>query len=287
MTLQIGKTADLKVSRITDIAYILTNEKEEIFLHKKETGSELKPGDIVHAYIYPDSYGRICASAFCPFVELGTASFLKVKGVNYEYGVFLDNNQVKDLLLSKDDLPFDLDLWPQAGDSVFAVMTEKKGQLFAHIPGRKQITGFFKEHRELDLEKVIDAWVMFILPEGLVAFASEGQEIFIHKNNLRDNFRIGEQIAPRIVKKNSDNEYVASLIERKESMIDPDARTILAYLENHDGYMRYSDKSLPGEIESAFGMSKSAFKRAIGHLYREGRIVLYPDHTEMACKSKK
>ena len=61
---------------------------------------------------------------------------------------------------------------------------------------------------------------------------------------------------------------------QKEHMIDDDANTILEYLNTHKGVMNYTEDSDPLVIEHIFHMSKSAYKRALGHLYKENKIKI-------------
>ena len=64
------------------------------------------------------------------------------------------------------------------------------------------------------------------------------------------------------------------LIQRKEKMLTSDAAVIKEYLEKHKGVMSLTDKSTPEEIDEVFKMSKAAFKRAIGTLYKEKVVLL-------------
>ena len=65
----------------------------------------------------------------------------------------------------------------------------------------------------------------------------------------------------------------ASLKESKEKALITDAEKIMELLQNRNGKMPYSDESSPEVIRDKFGISKAAFKRALGHLLRENRIV--------------
>lgn len=277
--MEIGCFNQLTVMRETDISYILTDGKEEVFLHKKEALKAYETGEIISVFLYVDNRGRTTASTKIPFIALDEAAFLKVVSVNYEFGVFLDNNLIKDLLLSKDDLPFNLDEWPRPQDLLFVQMREKKGTLFAKFIGRKQIGSHFPHKELLETSKSYPAYVEYLLDDGLICFTLSGDEIFIHVNNTRRKYRLGEAVLPRILKQNESLEYVGSLIEQKETMIKTDAEIILEYLDNHEGVMRFTDKSDPVEIQAAFKMSKSAFKRALGSLYKTGHVELSPENT--------
>jgi predicted RNA-binding protein (virulence factor B family) len=283
--MNLGTYNELEVVRISDIAYILSDGDNEIFLHKKEALREYVAGDVINVFIYVDNLNRPTASTKHPFVTIDSSGFLEVVEINYEYGVFLNNGLIKDLLLSKDDLPLSIQSWPVIGDELYVTMKVKKEQLFAKFVPRKIIQSILKPKEILEIGNTYDAIVMFLLVEGLVCFTKAGHEIFVHYNNTRQKYRLGETVNVRILKLNENEEYVGTLIQQKELMLEDDAKSLLQYLENHSGQMRFTDASSPEEIQAAFHMSKSAFKRALGTLYKSGLVELRSDKTVLKQKS--
>jgi predicted RNA-binding protein (virulence factor B family) len=276
----LGKVNTLKVLRETDIAYLLTDGTDEVFLHKKEAKKPYLDNEDIDVFLYADNQGRITASTKEPLITLGDVKMLEVVSINPKYGVFLYYGMVKDLLLSLDDLPTNKNQWPQINDRLFVEMIEKKGQLYGHIIGRKQITDYYPDTVELEDDTYCEAYVMYIVDHGIVAFTEQGHEVFIHKNNFRDEYHIGEYIKPKIIKRNPSGEYVGTLIEQKEIMLEKDALIILEYLEENDGVMEYTDKTDANTISEVFHMSKSAFKRALGTLYKAKKIELNKKYTK-------
>ena len=59
--------------------------------------------------------------------------------------------------------------------------------------------------------------------------------------------------------------------------IEPNARAIMISLRVNDGFLPFHDKSDPEEIRKEFGMSKKAFKKAIGTLYKQKLIEIRED----------
>jgi len=275
----LGDYNELKVLRETDIAYLLTDGHEELFLHKKEALKAYETGETINVFVYADNQGRKTASTKTALITIHTAAFLEVVSINQSFGVFLHNGLVKDLLLSKDDLPLRLDDWPQVSDKIFVTMKEKKTHLFAKMVGRKQIKDYLQSSITLVDGDTCDAYVGFLLEDGIVCTSIYGHEIFVHLNNTRKKYRLGEFVQPKILKQNENEEYTGSLIEQKELMIEKDGQIILEYLNNHHGVMRFTDKSSPEDITYAFQMSKSAYKRALGSLYKAGLVELQPTQT--------
>lgn len=282
--MEIGTINTLSVLRETDIAYLLTDGEQEVFLHKKEALKPYADNEMIDVFLYVDNLGRITASTKTPMIKKGEVARLEVVAVKPRYGVFLFYGMVKDLLLSLDDLPDDYSEWPQVGDHVFVEMVEKNEQLFAHIIGRKQLTDFRTTDTLLEEHETVEADVMYLLEHGLVCFTENFDEIFVHRNNYRTEYRIGQLITPKILKQNPEGEYVGTLIEQKEIMLGIDAENILNFLEAHGGVMPYTDKSSPESIQETFHMSKSAFKRALGTLYKAKKVELNPQNTKLISR---
>lgn len=283
--MNLGDFNTLKVLRESDIAYLLTDGENEYFLHKKEALRNYLKDEVLNVFMYVDNQGRPTASTKIPLVTVNTAAFLEVVSVNPELGVFLSYGMVKDLLLSKDDLPLSFNMWPVVGDELFVTIKIKKEMMFAKLVGRKMIQTYLPVPAELEEGVSYDAIVLFLLVEGLVCFTKGGHEIFVHYNNTRKKFRLGEPVSVSILQKHENNEYTGTLIQQKEFMLQPDSETILRYLENHMGSMRFTDNSSPEDIQAAFHMSKGAFKRALGSLYKSGMIEFTPEKTLLVKKN--
>jgi len=277
--MELGNYNTLKVLRETDLAWMLTDGETEVFLHKKEAERAYAVGEELLVFLYADSQGRIAATTQKPLATTTAAAFLEVVSVNHDLGVFLGNGIAKDLLLSKDDLPLSTAFWPVVGDRLFCSVKAKKGLLFAKVVGRRIPSAMLRPSRPLEADSSIEAIVSHFIVDGLILVTEQGHEIFVHENNTRRKYRLGETVTVRILKINPDGEAVGTLIQQKELMLQPDADAIVRYLENHAGRMRFTDASAPEDIQAAFHMSKSAFKRALGILYREGRVELRSDAT--------
>ena len=278
--MEIGKINTLRVLRETDISYLLTDGLNEVFLHKKEALRPYEDYEEIDVYVYPDNEGRLTASTKTPMLLLGGFAKLEVVGSHPKLGVFLNYGIVKDLLLSLDDLPEDEAYWPQIGDKLFVSMKVSKERLFAQIPSRNEMSNRFEPIESDEEIQALRVTITHFLDNGVVGFSDLGQEVFIHRNNFRRKLRMGEVVSVNIIKKNPHN-YSGQLIEQKEIMLDKDAQQILEYLETHGGSMNFTDKSDPERISKVFHMSKSAFKRALGKLYKERKVILEKTKTKI------
>ncbi len=279
--MQLGKNNRLIVKREADISYLLTDGEVEIFLHKKEAERPYVVGEEIDVFLYDDNQGRVTASTKPPSLIIGGIALLEVVSVNFNYGAFLYYGMIKDLLLSLDDLPKNKRLWPQANDKMFVSMQEKNNRLFAKVLTRHELTESFEDLEVLEKDEKYDAYVMYLIENGYLAYSEAGHEIFIHKNNIREEARIGKKVSVKIIAQNEKGNYSGTLIEQKEIMLDKDANIVFEYLENHGGIMPYTDKSDAADISKVFHMSKSAFKRALGHLYHLKKVELNKDNTKL------
>jgi len=279
--MQLGKNNRLIVKREADISYLLTDGEVEIFLHKKEAERPYVVGEEIDVFLYDDNQGRVTASTKPPSLIIGGIALLEVVSVNFNYGAFLYYGMIKDLLLSLDDLPKNKRLWPQANDKMFVSMQEKNNRLFAKVLTRHELTESFEDLEVLGKDEKYDAYVMYLIENGYLAYSEAGHEIFIHKNNIREEARIGKKVSVKIITQNEKGNYSGTLIEQKEIMLDKDANIVFEYLENHGGIMPYTDKSDAADISKVFHMSKSAFKRALGHLYHLKKVELNKDNTKL------
>ncbi len=269
MALTIGKSNSLKVIRKTDIAYILRSEQnEEVFLHVNESNhQELVPNQMVDAFLYFDAKGRLTATLAKPLVEIDRPGILKVVSVNPGLGVFMDLGISKDVLLSKDFLPANPDEWPTVGDQLLVELI-LKSKLVA-----RPLT--YNELRvvvgNLSLHDEVEGHIQDLGKIGLFILTQEGNTVLVRKSNLRGTYRLGQKVTVKITYE-SEKGYEGSLAATKEVVRLDDADLIMKILDEHSGIMPYTADTDSETISAAFGLSRKAFKRALGLLYKQRKV---------------
>ncbi len=281
MALKLGQMNTLEVLRESDIAFVLSDGFEEIFLHKRQATRKLETQDKIEVFLYYDNQRRITATMKKPIIDADTPGFCEVIDTNSRLGVFLHTGIQKDLLLSRDDLPFKKAEWPIEGDLIFAKIKVSKNQLSAKVINRYDIQTYLVPTVELEENQEVSAIVLFFAEEGIVLSTKEGHSIFVYHKHIRKQHRLGEQVNVKIINVKQDFKYNGTMIKQKELMIGGDSEIVLKYLKLHNGIMEFTDKSSPEKILEAFQMSKSAFKRAVGKLYKEKAITIHPDSIEL------
>lgn len=276
--MNIGKTEKYCVDRETNLGYILTknNDEEEYFLHHNECqGRKLFPGDYVDAFLYVDKKNRIAATLWKPLIDMDHPGLVEVVGINDDLGVFISIGISKDVLLSSDDLPLKRNLWPREGDKIISILRTKNNKLIIKVANKEQILRA-KEDEILTENTKVTAYVYRITPDGVNVVTEGNNIVFVYRTNMRREYRLGEKVEVRIIKCNEED-YSGSFIENKEFQIKDDRAIILEYLRNNNGVMLITESSSPDLINRLFKMSKAAFKKALGNLYRDHMIEIEED----------
>ena len=259
MQIEPGKTYNFIVDRETEISYILKYKDEELFLHKKEAFN-ITTGMHINAFVYVDSYKRNAATMMKPLISLETDSWLEVKSVVRELGVFLDMGINKHLILSKEYLPEDFYLWPKINDFLYVTLKSNK-RLYADFSRKYSL-----ENKSVTGNKV-KGHVIKHLKDGIRILTKDLIPIFIYKDHFSNLPRIGEEVEVKIINSTEKGLY-GSLEMFKEKKRILDSEKILNELKKY-GKINLDSNSSPKCIEEKFSMSKKAFKRALGYLYKK------------------
>lgn len=268
--IEVGKTQKFKVLRKSDLGYMLGFDENEVLLHFRQATKELEIDDVVEAFVFYDSEQRLAATLDKPFVTLDKSDFVTVVEVKKGFGVFVDNNLPKDLLLSSDYLSDDPKQWPQIGDKVLVRLRIKQNRLNAKLLNRTEILDKYDTITEYAVKEVVEAVIIRATPKAYNAITQTGTYIFIPIQQTRETYRLGQNVNVTIISK-QDNEYKGSLNPFKEELIDTDAVEIINYLIEFEK-LPLTSKSQSDEISKYFTMSRKAFKRALGNLYKEKRV---------------
>lgn len=271
--LKIGQINKLEVLKETDIAYTLTNGRDEVFLHFNQTPKPLKAGEKVDAFLYYDQKKRLCATLEKPLITTTKYAFVEVVEIS-SGGVFVNIGINKDILLSKDYLTLSLNGWPKVGDRIPCILKVKTNQLTARIINKNDN---IKQPHNLKVGEHATGVVSKLSPNGIGIYTNTFDFVFIHQSLLRKNFRLGEVVDFKVININQNNEYNASTIQNKEFSRLTDSDDILNHLKANGGIMHLGNASTPDEISKVLHMSKSAFKRAMGNLYKQ-RLIEIEEH---------
>jgi len=280
MNFKLGKINKLEIKYISDIGYTLINDDaDEIFLPFNQTTKELTVGEIVDVFVLLDSKRRLVASLNETYIKVDEPGFVKVTNVVKDLGVFIDNNVLKDPIISDDDLPLDDKLWPVIGDTVLCKLKATSTQLIAKLITPEEAKGLFNPSTKLEKFEKVNAIVLKYGTQGVNLITLEGHNIFVYYKHKRRDYHIGEEVEVTINNVGLDNNYNGTLLVSKVPLMEEDSDIILSYLKDNNNVMNFNSKSDVELIEETFNMSKASFKRALGNLYKQRLIEFIDDKT--------
>lgn len=272
--LQIGKIQTLEIAKETKFGVYLIapdgDENERVLLPKSETTEDMKVGETISVYIYRDSEDRIIATTKFPPMELGDTCVLTVKEVN-NIGAFLDWGLTKDLFL-----PYKQQTRPlKAGQQILVgLYLDKSSRLCATM----KVYEYLRNDSPYKKDDRVNGVVYEVIESfGAYVAVDNKYSAMIPNKELHQPVRAGELISARVTKVKEDGRLDLSLREKAFVQMDSDALIIYRELMKSGGHLPLGDKSSPEEIKEHFKMSKNAFKRAIGHLYKDKKIEIKPD----------
>src|SRR5699024_1364512 len=277
--LLVGTIKLATVIREIDTGYVLDVDDHEVLLHYNDMNEEekLSEEEDINVFLYNDKNDQIVATTITPRIDRETFGWAEVINVIPKLGAFVDIGTTKEILVSVDDLPLYPEVWPIEHDFLYVTLGEdRRGRLLAIPATEYQIEPIFEPAEEIELNDPVSGTVFYTNREGAAFLTEDNIRGFIHESERDSEPRLGELIEGRVIEVKEDGTLNVSLHPLKEERIESDSEVILAYLKINDGKMAYNDKSNPDDIREVFGMSKSAFKRALGNLMRE-RIINQDD----------
>ncbi len=293
MSFEAGTILTLKIGReVSPYGFFLTDGEQEVLMHYSEIVSKIKVGETVEAFIFHDTEDRLAATMKKPLLTLGELAKLKIADLHPRLGAFLEMGLGRQLLLPMSELPEKPELRPQIGDDVYVVLQhDRQGRLLAKLAGEEELAEHVFHAPSSWMNEWVDALVYkplqmgsFVLIEGgVLGFGAIG---LIHQNERSRMLRLGEKVSVRVTQVREDGRVNLSMLQRKEVGRDQDAERLLAFInEREDKAMPYSDRTPPDVIKQRFGISKAAFKRALGKLLKEGVVVQDQNWTRLAAGS--
>jgi uncharacterized protein len=270
---QVGQIVTLDVARKAAYGFFLTDGEEDVLLHSNEAETEYEEGDKVEVFLYPDAHGRVVATSKMPSIKAGEYAWLKVVDTKPGIGVFLDIGIQKDILLGEEDLPAHKSIWPIVGDMVYAtIRVNRQYRLYAKLATDPVIQEISAKATRSDFNKNVQGHIYRTAKVGSWIHTLEGFRGFIHESQRAEEPRLGQKVEGRIIDVKEDGSVNVSLLARKQESLEEDAESIFDYLLSRNGAMPFTDKSQPEDIKERFGMSKGAFKRALGKLMKDGKV---------------
>lgn len=278
--LRAGEVVTLDVAReVPPNGYFLTDGHQDVLLHYSEATRKIDVGEPLEVFLYHDTEDRLTATMRRPKLLLGEVGLLEIIDIHPRYGVFLEMGLGRNLLLPYSELPELEELRPQIGDSVYVTLSnDKQGRLVAKLAGEQELAklcfpapdAWRNRWVTARVYKPLQIGTFVICDGGAIGFGVIGFIPAPERNRL---LRLGEVVEVRVTFVREDGRVNLSLRRQKEIGLGEDADKVLAFLkERPNGAMPYSDETPADVIAKKFGISKAAFKRALGKLMKDDAV---------------
>ncbi len=277
--IKLGKYQQLEIGRIVEFGVYLREpgtESPEVLLPARYIPENPRVGDTLDVFVYKDSEDRPVATTEHPYATVGEFAYLEVNAVN-DVGAFMDWGLPKDLLVPFREQRVRMRrggiylVYIYIDDATGRIVASAKTDRFLgntmpdYKPGQK-VEALVTEHTEIGYKVIVDN-----LHRGI-----------LYSNELFRPVEIEETLTAYVKQVRPDGKIDLTLSDKAGKRIGSTADAVLDYLAQPDR-VPVGDKSDPELISRLFGCSKRDFKQAVGHLYRDRKIVINPDgHIELA-----
>lgn len=268
--MQLGKVQILAVIKQVDFGVYLGKEEhpeERVLLPAKQVPEGMQTGDKIEVFLYKDSQDRLIATTAEPKLTLGGLARLRVKEVT-KIGAFLDWGLEKDLFL-----PFRQQTRRVRGDDecLVALYIDKSGRLCATM----NVYDYLRTDSPYEKEDEVSG-IIYQISGNFGAFVAvdDCYSGLIPSREFFGQMSVGDQIRARVTAVKADGKLDLSIREKSYLQINTDAEAVMKVIEEFDGVLPFTDKASPEVIKRELSLSKNAFKRAVGHLLKEGRIEI-------------
>lgn len=273
---KIGSYNELVVERVVDFGLYLNPKPDEVLLPSKYVPENARPGDVLRVFVYTDSEDRPVATTRAPKAVVGQFACLRVKDVA-SFGAFMDWGLEKDLLVPAGEQQERM----KAGRKyvVKVCLDETSGRVY----GTSRISRVCDPAPDdLPVGQKVHLLICGITKTGVSAVVDNRYAGMLFRGETYMQLSIGEIIEGYVSRVREDGKIDLALKKPGYRSIADSGARIMEILRERGGFIPCHDKSNPEEIKRIFSMSKKEFKRAVGGLYKAGRIEL----TEKGIREK-
>lgn len=274
---KIGDYNRLAVTKIVDFGvYLDGGNGVEILLPAKYVEGATEIGQEMDVFVYTDSEDRLIATTEHPFARVGEFAFLEVVDVN-KVGAFLDWGLAKNILV-----PYSEQKSRMKEGGVYLVyvyLDNATKRVVATAKVEKYLGNVPADYRR---GQEVDALVWQHTPIGYRVIVDNLHNGMIYENELFRPLEIGQSVKAYVKQVREDGKIDLTLSGNTSERVATLADRILHYLEINHGSTPINDHSDPAEIEARFQCSKKDFKKAVGSLYKQHRILITPEGITLA-----
>lgn len=268
----IGKYNTLEVIKEKDFGvYLDAGELGEILLPKRYCPDDLEVGDNIRVFIYLDTDDYLIATTETPKAIVDEFAMLAVSEVN-DIGAFLDWGLPKDVLL------------PYSEQKNRPVEVGKRYLVRLYLDkNTNRIVASTKIDKFLDKTpprykagEEVQLVVANRTDLGQKAIVNHEHWGLIFRSDVLKTVYPGQKFKGYVKEVRADGKINLSMQKPGYSKVVETTQQILDMMDEQEGFITINDKSSPEVIYKHFGISKKAFKMAVGALLKQGKITIEP-----------
>ncbi|MCH9682878.1 MAG: GntR family transcriptional regulator [Deltaproteobacteria bacterium] len=265
--IQIGQYHELAIIELVPAGVLLNADGVDLFLPAHLAPDNAKVGEVLEVFVYGDHDGAPQATTWEPAAVLGEFAYLKCVSVT-RAGAYLDWGVPKDLYVPPAEQTSPM---VEGRRYVVAICLDRKGE---QLIGSAQLSKRFDyDVEKIDTDDEVDVLVYGRIDAGAQVVVAQRYRGLIHQAEYHRPPQIGAQLRGFVRRVRDDNRLDIGLTRRGMDGIDDAKSAILSALEKAGGTLPLNDGSSPDEIRRLLGLSKKAFKRGTGRLYKARKIV--------------
>ncbi len=271
--LKIGQNNTLNILRGTSVGFFLGDEEgNDVLLPHKYIPEGAEVGQSIDVFLYRDSEDRVIATTLTPLVKAGEFACLEVAAVS-NVGAFLEIGLEKHLLVPFRNQNGRLN----PGDYVVAYVYLDEAT--DRLVGATKFNKYFdKDYSDLAEGQQVEVLLYENTELGFNVIVNNKYKGLIYKNEIFNRVAWGEKTTAWIKKIRDDEKLDLSLQPIGFlNTIEPNAQKILDTLMVNNGFLALNDNSDPLAVQEILEMSKKAFKKALGNLYKQKKVSLEAD----------
>ena len=265
----VGQFHHLPVQNLSDYGVYLSFGQDRVLLPNKYVPKDMALGKKIRVFIYTDSEDRPVATTLEPAGVVGDIVALKVKDTA-AFGIFMDWGLEKDLLVPRSEQQGRME--PGETHLVKICLDKSSHRVYGTTLIAELCPG---DAQGLASGMAVDLIIHSITPIGYTALINRTCLGLLYKNETFEDLSIGDRHRGYVLQIREDGKVDLTLKQPGYASVEGSALKILEVLEAAGGFSPCHDKSRPEDIQAAFSMSKKEFKRALGSLYKQGRITLH------------
>lgn len=280
--IKIGEWNELIIRREKEFGVYLgcDGDDREVLLPRKQVPNGARIGEQITAFIYRDSDDRLIATLNVPYITMGKMAVLRCVGTT-KIGAFMDWGLEKDILL-----PFKEQTGPvrEGKEYLVRMYADKSDRLCVTMKVYEYLSSQSPYKQGDDISGIV---IEYSSEYGAFVAVDNKYSALVPKKEIHSGIYVGDKVEGRVAAVRDDGKLNLTLQKPIKQQIRENADMILNIINSYNGALPFNDKADSKIIEKECGISKRAFKTAVGKLLKDGHIRITEDRIVLLTDEEK